>query len=91
MVIRASNGHSLVSVAAFPDCTRLIVKLGSITGSGCMTGTLVATFCAAARLHYLAQNDPFEPLSELVQGDMLLGALAGYVRPALKSYSGPMG
>lgn len=53
------------------------VQLGSITGSGCMTGTLVATFCAAARLHYLAHNEPLEPLSELVQGDMLLGALAG--------------
>jgi thiamine-phosphate diphosphorylase/hydroxyethylthiazole kinase len=42
-----------------------------------MTGTLVATFCAAARLHYLATNKPHEDLSELVQGDMLLGALAG--------------
>lgn len=52
-------------------------QLGSITGSGCMTGTLVATFCAAARLHYLSQNEENEPLSELVQGDMLLGALAG--------------
>lgn len=52
-------------------------QLGSITGSGCMTGTLVATFCAAARLHYLSGNEPHENLSELVQGDMLLGALAG--------------
>jgi len=42
-----------------------------------MTGTLVATFCAAARLHYLAGNKAHEDLSELVQGDMLLGALAG--------------
>ena len=42
-----------------------------------MTGTLVATFCAAARLHYLAGSKPDEELSELVQGDMLLGALAG--------------
>ena len=42
-----------------------------------MTGTLVATFCAAARLHYLSGNEPQEDLSELVQGDMLLGALAG--------------
>jgi hypothetical protein len=54
-------------------------QLGNITGSGCMTGTLVATFCAAARLHYLASKEPFEDLSQLVQGDMLVGALAGYV------------
>ena len=44
-----------------------------------MTGTLVATFCAAARLHYLAHNPPYEDPSQLVQGDMLVGALAGYV------------
>ena len=42
-----------------------------------MTGTLVATFCAAARIHFLATNKPHEDPSELVQGDMLLGALAG--------------
>jgi len=42
-----------------------------------MTGTLVATFCAAARLHYLAANVAHEKASELVQGNMLLGALAG--------------
>jgi len=42
-----------------------------------MTGTLVATFCAAGRLHYLATNKPHEDSSELVQGNMLLGALAG--------------
>jgi thiamine-phosphate diphosphorylase/hydroxyethylthiazole kinase len=42
-----------------------------------MTGTLVATFCAAARLHYLASKEPFEYRSQLVQGDMLVGSLAG--------------
>lgn len=42
-----------------------------------MTGTLVTTFCAAARSHYLANHDSFEDDSQLVQGDMLLGALAG--------------
>lgn len=57
----------------------MTVQLGNITGSGCMTGTLVATFCAAARLHYLASKESFEDLSQLVQGDMLLGALAGCV------------
>jgi thiamine-phosphate diphosphorylase/hydroxyethylthiazole kinase len=42
-----------------------------------MTGTLIATFCAAARLHYLAQHEAEEDLSRLVQGDMLVGALTG--------------
>ncbi len=54
-------------------------QLGSITGSGCMTGTLVATFCAGARLAYFAQTTAWENESRLVQGDMLLAALAGYV------------
>ena len=48
-----------------------------------MTGTLVATFSAAARLHYLAAHEPFEDESILVQGDMLPGALAGCVRKDL--------
>ena len=43
-----------------------------------MTGSLIATFCAAARLHYLATDELFEEESQLVQGDMLVGALAGY-------------
>ncbi|ORY33449.1 putative thiamine biosynthetic bifunctional enzyme [Naematelia encephala] len=61
-VLKASNGHSL---------------LGHITGSGCMTGTLIATFCAGARLSHLATKQVFEGESMLVQGDMLAGALAG--------------
>ncbi|KAL1408541.1 thiamine biosynthetic bifunctional enzyme [Vanrija albida] len=61
-VLKTSNGVDLLEV---------------ITGSGCMTGTIVATFCAAARLHYLASNEAFENDSQLVQGDHLVGALAG--------------
>lgn len=61
-VLKVSNGHEL---------------LGVITGSGCMTGTLVATFCAAARTAYLSANETKENASQLVQGDMLTGALAG--------------
>lgn len=76
-MIKASNGDKLVSGLHRWAKWGLTTQLGSITGSGCMTGTLVATFCAAARLHYLATNEPFEAESELVQGDMLLGALAG--------------
>lgn len=61
-VLKTSNGVDLLEV---------------ITGSGCMTGTIVATFCAAARLHFLASNAAVENDSQLVQGDHLVGALAG--------------
>jgi thiamine-phosphate diphosphorylase/hydroxyethylthiazole kinase len=54
-----------------------MVQLGVMTGSGCATGTLIATFCAAARIKYLSNHRPFEDSSQLVQGDMLVGALAG--------------
>ena len=59
VVIRCSNGHRL---------------LGDITGSGCMVGTSVATFCAAARLEAgeAATDDGL-----LVRGDMLVAAAAG--------------
>ncbi|KAK8853182.1 hydroxyethylthiazole kinase [Kwoniella newhampshirensis] len=62
VVLKASNGHSY---------------LGSITGSGCMTGTLIGCFAAAARLDYLSKKEAYEDLSQLVQGDMLLAALSG--------------
>jgi thiamine-phosphate diphosphorylase/hydroxyethylthiazole kinase len=42
-----------------------------------MTGSIIATFCAAARIAHLAANEAFEDASQLVQGDMLAGALAG--------------
>lgn len=86
VVLRVSNGHELVCVLCFLKSSAgtphrkphsLIIQLGVITGSGCMTGTLVTTYCAAARLAYLKQNELFEDASQLVQGDMLLGALAG--------------
>lgn len=59
VVIRCSNGHKL---------------LGEITGSGCMVGTSVATFCAAARLEAeeAATDDGL-----LVRGDMFVAAAAG--------------
>lgn len=42
-----------------------------------MTGTLAATYCASARLHHIATKGAQEDDSRLVQGDMLIGALAG--------------
>lgn len=41
-----------------------------------MTGTIVATFCAAARIDSIKKGVKAGK-SSLVQGDMLVGALAG--------------
>ncbi|CED85256.1 thiamine biosynthetic bifunctional enzyme [Phaffia rhodozyma] len=60
-VVKLSNGDKL---------------LGVITGSGCMTGSLVACFCAAARLKSLSSGNT-DDSNNLVRGDMLLGALSG--------------
>ncbi|EIM83062.1 thiamine biosynthetic bifunctional enzyme [Stereum hirsutum FP-91666 SS1] len=60
-VLRLSNGHPL---------------LGQITGSGCIVGTAIATFCGAAAI--LAERDaPAGAAGELVRGDMLIAAAAG--------------
>ena len=73
IVLKVSNGHELVSLAKSLGS----FQLGVITGSGCMTGSLIATFCAAARIHHLATTVVVENDSRLVQGDMLVGALSG--------------
>ncbi|WVR00279.1 hydroxyethylthiazole kinase [Kwoniella sp. CBS 9459] len=63
IVIKISNGSHL---------------LERITGSGCQAGSLIGCFAAAARLDYLAKNESkFEDDSQLVQGDMLVAAVAG--------------
>ncbi|KAI0930341.1 hypothetical protein AcW1_009060 [Taiwanofungus camphoratus] len=62
-VVRLSNGHPL---------------LGEITGSGCMVGTCVAIFCAAASMEKAAEraSDAAED-GMLVRGDMLVAAVGG--------------
>ena len=57
-VVKLMNGHRL---------------LGDITGSGCVTGTCIATFCAGAC--EVAKNE--NGAAKLVRGDMLLGAVGG--------------
>jgi len=52
--VKLDNGHKL---------------LGDITGSGCMVGTCVAVFCAAA-----ASTDKLRKDETLVNGDMLCAA-----------------
>ncbi|TFY68790.1 hypothetical protein EVJ58_g794 [Rhodofomes roseus] len=62
-VVRCSNGHKL---------------LGDITGSGCMVGTSVATFCAAESLEAATGGNPSVAHDGLlVKGDMLVAAVAG--------------
>lgn len=61
-VVKLSNGHSL---------------LGDITGSGCMVGTAVATFCGAASMESAARGGvpEHELKGTLYGGDMLLAAV----------------
>ena len=63
IVIKLSNGHPL---------------LGDITGSGCMVGTSVATFCGGASMAEAAQrSEDSQEDGKLVRGDMLCAAVAG--------------
>ena len=70
-VARLSNGHPL---------------LGEITGSGCMVGTAVATFCAGASMDASEARSP-KALEDakLVRGDMFIAAIAGWVYVHLPS------
>lgn len=64
-VARLSNGHAL---------------LGAITGSGCMVGTAVATFCAGASMAAAAARaSDAEDDGLLVRGDMFAAAIGGCV------------
>lgn len=60
--IRLRNGHPL---------------LGEITGSGCMVGTSVATFCGALSIATKAEKRV--SLNPLADGDMLVATIAGCV------------
>ena len=60
-VIKLSNGHSL---------------LGEITGSGCMVGTSVATFCAGVSMSATASGSSADN-GRLTRGDMLVAAVGG--------------
>lgn len=62
-VVSLRNGHEI---------------LGRITGSGCILGSAVATYCASAAAGSL-QKDSDAKEGKLVYGDMFLGAITGYV------------
>lgn len=59
VTIRLSNGHQYLS---------------QITGTGCMVGTCIATFCAAANLQ---KSDETLGEHRLVNGDLLIAAVGG--------------
>ena len=64
-VARLSNGHPL---------------LGEITGSGCMVGTAVATFCAGASMEAKSSRAADAPEdAKLARGDMFIAAVGGCV------------
>ena len=48
--------------------------LGKITGSGCILGSCIATYCAAAAA---LSDDQSSSSYKLVDGDMFLSAIAG--------------
>lgn len=63
VVVKLENGHKI---------------LGDITGSGCLVGTCVATFCAGASLLATAPGTNLAPdPAKLVKGNMLIGAVGG--------------
>lgn len=65
VVIEVSNGHPL---------------LASITGSGCLLGAVVASFCGAATMNWKSPNREPQPTTSLAPGNMLAAALGGYAR-----------
>jgi len=67
-IVRLRNGHTL---------------LGEITGSGCMVGTSVATFCAA--LSIAAKEEKKVSLNTLADGDMFVATIAGISAVAVAS------
>ncbi|KAI0633418.1 Hydroxyethylthiazole kinase [Trametes polyzona] len=70
-VVRLSNGHPL---------------LGKITGSGCMVGTAVATFCGGASMAAASTRSADAPEdAQLVRGDMLVAAVGGVLAITIAS------
>lgn len=63
-VVRLKNGHPF---------------LGEITGSGCMVGTSVATFCGALSMASKAESEKV-PSNPLADGNMFVATIAGWVR-----------
>lgn len=61
-VVSLMNGHEI---------------LGKITGSGCIVGSSVASYCATASGLAASEEGSVRTEGTLVVGDMFLGAIAG--------------
>lgn len=61
-VVSLKNGHEI---------------LGKFTGSGCIVGSSIASYCAAAST--MAEGHQSNLEGSLASGDMFLGAIAGWV------------
>lgn len=66
-----SDGHTVVALSNGHP------YLAGITGSGCMVGTSVATFCAGMSMTTKSDSDAEN--GRLTRGDMFLAAIGGYV------------
>jgi len=51
--------------------------LASFSGSGCMVGAIVASFCGAANMVWRKQGDQALAMHDLAPGDMLTAAVGG--------------
>lgn len=61
-VLSLKNGHEI---------------LGQITGSGCIAGSAIASYCAVSSTLALVDGLASNVEGSLVSGDMLLGAVTG--------------
>ncbi|KAF8629428.1 hypothetical protein AX15_003475 [Amanita polypyramis BW_CC] len=61
--------------------------LGKITGSGCILGSAIATYCAAAPALKVNQSSVGY---NLVDGDMFLGAIAGWAKVIVIIHNGKL-
>jgi thiamine-phosphate diphosphorylase/hydroxyethylthiazole kinase len=80
----ATDGHAVIKISNGDPL------LGDITGSGCMVGTAVATFCGAVSMARGAEAGELGlPLSELkgtlYGGDMLLAAVGAVLAVTVAS------
>jgi thiamine-phosphate diphosphorylase/hydroxyethylthiazole kinase len=75
-----SDGKTVVSLKNGHE------NLGRITGSGCIAGSSIASYCAAASATALEDGYRSNMEGSLVKGDMFLGAIAGSVMSYVQIY-----
>lgn len=66
-----SDGERVAILQNGPDV------LAKITGSGCMLGSIIASFCAIAA--HIEDQSSISDNGQLIKGDMFIAAIAGSV------------